>query len=121
MLSLAALASRNLRDSLAIALEHTPERAAALVLDERSELSRLLARAYVECLPNARVLEFDKLEPQAVRAALEELQEQDLAVLIQSSVLRIPEFRTRVELYRRNVKVVEHANLERVEPHEIEH
>lgn len=121
MLSLAALASRNVGDSLAIALEHSPERAAVLVTDDRTELSRLLAQAYVECLPNARVLEFDRLGPQAVRAALEELQEQDLAVLIQSSVLRIPEYRTRVELYRRNIKVVEHANLERVEAHEIEH
>lgn len=121
MLSLAALATRNVRDTLTIALEHSPERAAVLVIDERSELSRLLARAYTECLPDARVLEFDKLGPEAVRAALEELEEHDLAVLIQSSVLRIPEFRTRVELYRRNVKVVEHANLERVEAHEIEH
>lgn len=121
MLSLAALASRNVGDTLAIALEHTPERAAVLVTDERSELSRLLASAYAECLPDARVLEFDKLEPLAVRAVLEELAEHDLVVLIQSSVLRIPEFRTRVELYRRNIKVVEHANLERIEAHEIEH
>jgi aminopeptidase len=121
MHSIAALASRNLRDTLAIALEHTEERAAIVVADERTKLSRLLVRAYAECLPGARILEFDKLKPEAVRAALEELAENDLAVLIQSSVFRIPEFRIRVELYRRNIKVVEHSNLERIEAHEIEH
>jgi aminopeptidase len=121
MLALAALASRNVRDTLAIAMEHTRERAAVVVADERTELSRLLMRAYAECLPDARVLEFDKLEPQAVRATLDQLGENDLAILIQSSVFRIPEFRIRVELYRRNVKVMEHSNLERIEAHEIEH
>jgi leucyl aminopeptidase (aminopeptidase T) len=121
MLSLSALASRNVSDTLAIALEHAAKHTALLMVDERSELSRLLVRAYTECLPGARILDFDKLQPEVVRTALEQLQEHDLAVLIQSSVLRIPEFRTRVELYRRNVKVVEHANLERVAPHEIEH
>lgn len=121
MLSSAAVAARNLSDTLALALEHTRERAAVLVFDERSELSRLLLSAYAECLPDARQLDFDRLQPPAVRAVLESLEEGALAVLIQSSVLRIPEFRTRVELYRRNVKVVEHANLERVEPHQIEH
>ncbi len=121
MLSLAALASRNLSDTLAIAMEHTPERASVVVADGRTELSRLLGRAYTECLPGARVLRFDELEPAAVRAALEELGENDLAVLIQSSVFRIPEFRIRVELYRRNIKVMEHSNLERIEPNQIEH
>ncbi len=121
MLSTAALASRNLSDTLAIAMEHTPERAAVLVADGRSELARLLTRAYAECLPSARVLQFDELQPEAVRAALDELQEHELAILVQSSVFRIPDFRIRVELYRRSVKVMEHANLERVEPHEIQH
>ncbi|HXK20797.1 MAG TPA: hypothetical protein VNG33_23460, partial [Polyangiaceae bacterium] len=121
MPSIAALASRNLGDTLVIAMEHTRERAAVVVADDRSELSRLLVRAYAECLPDARVLAFDELEPEAVRAALDSLQENDLAVLIQSSVFRIPEFRIRVELYRRNVKVMEHSNLERIEADEIQH
>jgi aminopeptidase len=121
MLSLATLASRNVSDTLAIALEHTPQRAAVVVIDERCELSRVLARAYAECLPEARILDFDKVEPAAVKQALDALQEHDLAVLIQSSVFRIPEFRIRVELYRRNIKVVEHSNLERMQAHELEH
>ncbi len=121
MLPIAALAARNLTDTLVIAMEHTQQRAAIVVADGRTELSRLLSRAYAECLPEARMLEFDTLQPEAVRTYLEELAENDLAVLIQSSVFRIPEYRIRVELYRRNVKVMEHSNLERIEADQIEH
>jgi hypothetical protein len=121
MLSLAALASRHLSDTLLLALEHPPEGDAVLMFDERSELSRLLLGAYRECLPHAGPLDFDRLGPEAVQAVLEQLRAGALAVLIQSSVLRMPEFRTRVELYRRGVKVVEHANLDRIEPHQLEH
>ena len=46
MSALSSEAARNVRDTLAIALEHAGERAALLVADERCELSRLLAAAY---------------------------------------------------------------------------
>jgi aminopeptidase len=118
---LASVASRNVRDTLTIALEHTDAHAALLVADERCELSRLLAAAYAECLPGARVMSFDEVTPEAVKAACLELNAGDLAVLIQSSVFRLPEFRTRVELFRRDIKVIEHCNLERIEAHEVEH
>src|ERR1700722_17362665 len=109
--AVAAVASRNVRDTLTIALEHSNERSAVLVADDRTELSRLLARAYAECLPEARFISFDHVTTDAVKAAFAELRASDLVVLIQSSVFRIPEFRTRVELYRRGIKVIEHSNL----------
>jgi hypothetical protein len=118
---ISALASRNVRDTLTIAMEHTGKQAAVVVADERTELSRLLLRAYGECLPAARIMLFDSEKPEAVKAAFAELGESDLVVLIQSTVFRIPEFRTRVELYRKSIKVIEHCNLERIEADEIEH
>jgi aminopeptidase len=121
MSRIASLASRNVRDTLAIAMEHTSEDAAVVVADDRTELSRLLARAYGECLPKARIISFDHVAPEAVKAAFAELEEKSLVVLIQSSVFRIPAFRIRVELYRRNIKVIEHSNLDRMAPQEIEH
>ncbi len=121
MSQLAVLAWRNVRDTLDIALEHAVEHAAVVVADARTELSRLLLGAYAECLPTARFIAFDEVAPEAVKAALAELREQALVVLIQSSVFRIPEFRIRVELYRRNIKVVEHSNLERMQAHELPH
>jgi len=119
--SLASLASRNVNDTLALALEHTDEHAALLVADERSELSRLLLGAYAECLPKARVLLFDQLSPEAVKAAFAELSPSALVVLIQSAVFKISDFRIRVELFKRDVKVIEHSNLDRMGPSEVEH
>ncbi len=121
MIAQASMASHNVSDTLTIAMEHTADRAAVVVADERTELSRLLLRAYAECLPGARVLSFDQVEHDAVKAAFAELRESDLVVLIQSSVFRIPDLRIRVELYRRGIKVIEHSNLERMAEDEIAH
>ena len=121
MSALTSTATRNVRDTLTIAMEHTGERAALLVADERCELARVLAAAYAECLPQARVMSFDHVAAEAVKAACIQLGEGELAVLIQSSVFRLPEYRTRVELFRKNVKVIEHSNLERIQPNELEH
>ena len=121
MSAIADVARKNIADTLAIALEHTHARAALVIADEGCELSRLLIRAYQACLPDARLLLFDTAGAVAVKAAFAELGEHDLAVLIQSSVFRIPEFRTRVELFRRGIKVIEHSNLERMAAHEVEH
>jgi hypothetical protein len=120
MSEMASVAARNVTDIVTIAMEHTAEHAALIVADHRTELARLLARAYGECLPEARTLSFDEVGSAAVKAAFDELGAGDLAVLIQSSVFRIPGFRTRVELYRRNIKVIEHGNLDRMGRDEIE-
>ncbi len=115
------MASHNVSDILTIAMEHTADRAAVVVADERTELSRILLRAYAECLRGARILSFDQVEHDDVKAAFAELRESDLVVLIQSSVFRIPDLRIRVELYRRGIKVIEHSNLERMAEDEIAH
>jgi aminopeptidase len=44
-----------------------------------------------------------------------------LAVLIQSTPFQIDDFRIRVELFRREIKVVEHSNLARMDDGQIEH
>lgn len=121
MSATADAAAKNIRDTLTIALEHTPARTALVVADDRSELSRLLTDAYRACLPDARLLSFDTAGADAVKAAFAELRELDLAVLIQSSVFRIPEFRTRVELFKRGIKVIEHSNLDRMASDEVAH
>src|SRR6476646_9003225 len=61
MSALDSIVSQNVRDTLAIAMEHTDEHAALVVADHRTELSRLLALAYGECLPKARIISFDPL------------------------------------------------------------
>src|SRR4051812_5865682 len=104
MSAIAAQATRHVKDTLSIALEHTESRAALLVVDVRTALARLLVEAYRECLPSAPVIDFDEAGAEAVKAAFAPLRDKDLVVLIQSSVFRIPEYRTRVELFRRGIK-----------------
>ena len=121
MRAIAEIASRNVRDTLAIAMAHTDAHAALVVADDRTALARLLRGAYAECLPQARIILFDEVGPEAVKSAFAELREHDLVVLVQSSVFRIPDLRIRVELFRRSIKVIEHSNLERMEENEIGH
>src|SRR5258706_14919690 len=98
MSTIAAMAARNVRDTLTIAMEHAGPHAAVVVADDRTELSRLLVRAYAESLPEARIIAFDQVAPEAVKAAFAGLAESALVVLIQSKVFRIPGFRIPREL-----------------------
>ena len=66
-------AEKHLRDVLMLAIQHTSEQAALIVMDTRSELSRALSEAYRRCLPNARFMDFDNVSPEAVHAAFNEL------------------------------------------------
>jgi aminopeptidase len=117
---LADLALAHVSAILALALEHDPARSAAVVVaDARSPLSRLLAEAYRRALPTARHLDFDAHPPESILSAFAPLAPGDLVVLIQSSNFRLAEFRLRVELFARGLKVIEHPHLERMEGEEI--
>ena len=107
-------AERYVRDILSLALEHSPQRAAVVVHDARSELALLLTEAYRRSLPDARLLDFDSLPPESVLAALSPLAAGDLVVLVQSGNFRLEAFRLRVELFKRGLKVIEHPHLERM-------
>lgn len=104
----------NVKDILALAVEHTPDRRALVVFDRRCELAGLLAQAYRECLPGAVHLDFDAATPAQVWAAFDALQPRDLVVLVQSSNFRLDDFRIRIELFKRGLKVIEHPHLERL-------
>jgi aminopeptidase len=107
-------AAAHLRDVLTIAFEHTPAHAAVVVFDTRCTLARALAEAYRHCLPAAIFIDFDTVSPQAVMAAFEKLVPSDLVVLVQSTNFRLDAYRVRVELFKRNLKVIEHPHLARM-------
>ena len=114
--SLLQEAETHVRHMLAEALEHDAARAGAVVMaDGRSPLARLLAEAYRRALPSARHLDFDALPPSEALSAFAALSPGDLAVLIQSDNFRLAEFRLRVELFARGIKVIEHPHLERMQ------
>lgn len=106
------IAEKHLRDILTLAIEH--KQAAVVVSDDQSELAIMLTAAYRRCLPDARFIDFNSVEPDVVRAELERLSPGDLVVLIQSTSFRLDAFRLRVELFKRSLKVIEHPHLGRM-------
>ena len=107
-------AQKHLHDVLAIAFEHAHPRSAVVVFDERCDLAMALTEAYRRCLPDATFIDFDAVSPQAVTEAFVPLAPSDLVVLIQSTNFRLDAFRIRVELFKRDLKVIEHPHLARM-------
>jgi aminopeptidase len=116
-----AQALQNVKDTLTIAMEYDARRASVIVADERCELARALLVAYQSSLTNPQIVLYDAVSPVAVKAAFAGLDAGDLVVLIQSTTFRIEDYRIRVELYRRDIKVMEHSNLDRMSGDQIDH
>jgi aminopeptidase len=116
--SLPETARNNVRDTLALALDHGPGRQAVVVFDNRTGLSRLLADSYRACLPDAIHLDFDTVAPQVILDLFAALPPGSLVVLIQSTSFRLEAFRIRIELFKYGLKVIEHPHLFRMQPGE---
>jgi leucyl aminopeptidase (aminopeptidase T) len=107
-------AARNVRGLLAHAIEYAPPQQALVVFDLRSPLAEVLAAAYRAALPAGRFIDFDTVQPEAVLAAFQQLQAGDLVVLVQTTSFRLNEYRIRMELFKRGLKVIEHMHLSRM-------
>lgn len=112
---------QNLRDIITKAFRIDVSHPSILVFDEHSPLSTRLAKAYREVLTNATVINFDETTPEEIRAAIDTLAPKSLVVLVQSGSFRLNEFRFRLELFNRNLAVIEHPHLGRMpeEEHDI--
>lgn len=104
----------NLRDTVFLAIKHTPEREALIVFDTRCKLSRILTEGYRVILPEAKFVDFDASTPDEIRQTIDALPPRSLVVLIQSSSFRLNEFRFRLELFNRSLAVIEHPHLGRM-------
>ena len=109
----------SLQDVLHLSFQHTPEHAAVVVFDRRCVLSNILTDGYRRCLPAARFIDFDASTSEQVLSLLESLVAKDLVVLIQSTNFRIDAYRIRVELFKRQLKVIEHPHLARMTGEEV--
>ncbi len=105
-------AEKNLRDILRLSIKHS--QSAIVVWDGQCDLALALTQAYRRCLPDATFIDFDGVSAGAVLAAFEKLSPGDLVVLIQSTSFRLDAFRLRVELFKRELKVIEHPHLSRM-------
>jgi len=109
-----ATAARHVHDILTLAIEYQPPARAVVVFDTDSDLARALTEAYRRSLPEAHFMIFSSEHTEHIVAELNQLTADDLVVLIQSGSFRLNAFRIRVELFKRNIKVVEHPHLARM-------
>ena len=113
-------ATAHLRGILEIAVEHVPAHQSVVVSDKRSPLACLLADGYAQCLPSTRALDFDDMTLSQLMDVLGRLRPGDLVVMLQSTSFRLEDFRIRVELFKRGLKVIEHPRLARMKADEYE-
>lgn len=111
--------TQNLRDTVFGAIGHAPPRRALVVFDLQSELSSLLAEGYRAALPDAQFVDFDETTPEQVRASMNVMSPGDLVVLVQSGSFRLDNFRFRLELFKRDLRVIEHPHLRRMAGEEL--
>jgi len=117
--SLLVAARSNLSDSITLALGHTSDHGALLVYDEQSPLAALLAGEYRTLLPEAVAMNFDQAPPEEIMRAVNALAPKDLVIFVQSTRFRLNEFRFRIEMFNRGLKVIEHPHLSRIQEGEI--
>lgn len=111
--NLLAAATRNIKDTVSLALDHDDTKQTLVIYDTHFGLTEMLTRAYRTVLPHARFLDFDTVSKEEVIAAIDQMKERDLVVLIQTSNFLLNEFRIRLHLFQKKLKVIEHTHLYR--------
>ncbi|MGL1900644.1 MAG: hypothetical protein OCC49_00820 [Fibrobacterales bacterium] len=111
---LLARAVGNIAGCVEHSILHTSENNALIVYDTDSSLSQLLCKAYQEVLPNAQYVDFNTTDKSTILSIFESLTENDFVVLIQTSNFRLNEFRIRINLFAKGIKVIEYIQLRRL-------
>jgi aminopeptidase len=109
-------ATKNIGDILTIAIEHDASKRALVIYDTENELTTILTDAYRALLPEARFVDFHTRTKEEIIALFDELAPRDLVVLIQTGDFRLNEFRIRIQLFQRKLKVIDHQHLYRNTP-----
>jgi aminopeptidase len=109
-------ATKNVGDIVALAIEHHSPEKAIVVYDTENELTRIITEAYRNVLPTADFIDFSAHTQEEIIAMFDALSPRDLVVLIQSTDFRLNEFRIRIQLFKRKLKVIDHLHLYRNTP-----
>lgn len=113
------IAEHHLKDIVNTVFNHTSQERAVVVYDTDCMLTTVLAEGYKRSLPDALFIDFNQHSPEAILVMLESLHPFDLVALVQSKSFRLNEFRLRVELFKRKIKVIEHPHLSRMSDDEV--
>lgn len=114
--ALVETATTNVRDMVTLALEHKAPAHALIIYDTEEPLARILTEAYRAALPDAIFIDFSTRTKEEIITLCSEQNRGDLVVLIQSSHFRLDEFRIRLHLFQKGLKVIEHMHLYRNTP-----
>lgn len=109
-------ATKNVSDIVHTAIEHTSSHKALVVYDTESGLAEILVEAYRKVLPDAIFLDFNTHAKEDIIASFDTLSPRDLVVLIQSTDFRLNQFRIRIYLFQKKLKVIDHLHLLRNTP-----
>lgn len=93
---------------------HTSQHRAVVVYDTNCLLSYILSEGYKRSLPDAIFIDFNAQNADDVLCMLNSLHPSDFVALVQSTSFRLNAFRLRVELFKRQIKVIEHPHLSRM-------
>lgn len=107
-------ATHHIRNILSLAIMHSSQNEAVVISDGQSSLAVTLTQAYRRALPNARFIDFDSVQTEEIFNVFQTLKPSDLVILIQSTSFRLKDFRVRVELFEKSLKVIEHPHLSRM-------
>lgn len=107
-------AAAHLRDIFREAIVMKPEERVLVIFDTENELTRIMTEAYRRALPNATFVDFANVMAPDVLQRIDALSPGDLVVLVQSTNFRLDEFRLRIELFKRDLKTIEHIHLSRM-------
>jgi aminopeptidase len=109
-------ATKNVSDILCYAIEHDSSHKALVIYDTENELTRIITEAYRASLPEATFIDFNTRTKEEIISLFDSLSPRDLVVLIQSLDFRLNEFRIRIQLFQRKLKVIDHLHLYRNNP-----
>ena len=106
-------AIHNISDTLTYALEHHAPAKAIVIYDTEDPLTVLLTEAYRALIPEGIFLNFGEYSKDELIRYIDSLSPRDLVVLIQTTDFRLNQFRFRIYLFQKKLKVIDHQNLHR--------
>lgn len=117
---LTAQAAKSIGDILHQAFHLKPEEKVLVIFDHEAPLTEILTEAYRRNLPTGDFIDFAQVTAADILQKIDSLKPDDLVILVQSANFRLNEFRFRIELFKRELKTIEHVHLARLSETEFE-
>ena len=113
-LQLVERAGKYVQSVLHDSLHLQPSERLYILYDEDVELTKIIVSAYAAMTEEHEKIEFTHFHhhtPDDILGHLATLKANDCVILVQSQQFRLNEYRLRLELFKRNIKTIEHVHL----------